>query len=233
MAQFAPAWNITKHTEGGYVNDPKDSGGETYRGVTRLNFPSWKGWPLINKRLPLKTNYVSNELDTLAGEFYQKAFWGAILGKYITNQQTANVIFDQAVIGGTGRTNDFIKFILNRRFGGRFIFNGKTDLDVIRFLNSVDQAEFIKAFNLARRKFFLFSAGKLAKSDDHYNLFFKYNKKTNEYKAKNEKFLAGWIKRVDKYGSDSPADKGGRVAEILTGVTFLGFGVFIERHFHS
>jgi len=34
--------------EGGYCNNPKDRGGETYRGISRKYHPDWKGWSIVD-----------------------------------------------------------------------------------------------------------------------------------------------------------------------------------------
>lgn len=34
--------------EGGYSNNPRDRGGETYRGVSRKYHPGWKGWHAVD-----------------------------------------------------------------------------------------------------------------------------------------------------------------------------------------
>lgn len=44
MADFKIAFDITNKTEAGYANNPDDSGGETYAGISRNNWPYWEGW---------------------------------------------------------------------------------------------------------------------------------------------------------------------------------------------
>ena len=48
MSYFLDAYSITLQHEGGYGNDPDDVGGETYKGISRVYNPSWKGWGLID-----------------------------------------------------------------------------------------------------------------------------------------------------------------------------------------
>lgn len=48
MANFDTAFGITDAHEGGWVNDPADRGGETWRGVARKSNPYWPGWAIID-----------------------------------------------------------------------------------------------------------------------------------------------------------------------------------------
>ena len=48
MSQFLSALAFTLSEEGGYANVAGDTGGETYRGISRNNFSSWEGWPVID-----------------------------------------------------------------------------------------------------------------------------------------------------------------------------------------
>ena len=43
MANFDEAFALTMKSEGGYANNPNDTGGETYKGVSRKNHPKWNG----------------------------------------------------------------------------------------------------------------------------------------------------------------------------------------------
>ena len=79
MASFQEAVGKTELFEGGYVNNPHDSGGETYRGISRKNWPKWAGWSCIDQA---KTREgFPKYLDTnatvqgLVIDFYHKNFW--------------------------------------------------------------------------------------------------------------------------------------------------------------
>ena len=96
MAQFLKAWEITRRNEGGYVNDPSDNGGETYRGISRKNFPVWDGWSIIdNAHLKHGDICLTAEPNVIA--FYTHNFWNPILGDEIINQDAANELFDNSV----------------------------------------------------------------------------------------------------------------------------------------
>ena len=47
--KFEKAFELVVIAEGGYVNDPKDLGGETIYGISRKNNPEWAGWKHIDK----------------------------------------------------------------------------------------------------------------------------------------------------------------------------------------
>jgi len=96
-------------SEGGYVNDPDDSGGETYLGVTRRDHPKAKFWRVIdnlktikdfksiNTKLKLDSDVV-NEIKSI----YKKQYWDTINLDKLTNKQLAHQIFDHAVNAGVG-----------------------------------------------------------------------------------------------------------------------------------
>ena len=48
MSDFNIAYAKTGHAEGGYANNPDDSGGETVQGISRNNFPKWRGWMIVD-----------------------------------------------------------------------------------------------------------------------------------------------------------------------------------------
>jgi lysozyme family protein len=102
MAEFEPAVQNTLVWEGGYANNPHDSGGETYRGISRNNWPSWDGWSIVDA-LRSSPGFPSNldaNSDLLASviQFYRVNFW-----KYdaIAQQNVADKIFDLAVNVGS------------------------------------------------------------------------------------------------------------------------------------
>ena len=46
---FDAAMDYMQPYEGGYVCDPDDSGGDTFRGISRRVWPNWDGWDLIDQ----------------------------------------------------------------------------------------------------------------------------------------------------------------------------------------
>lgn len=114
MADFKLFKPILLQLEGLYANEPGDSGGETWMGISRNNYPAWAGWPIIDaaKRA---MNFILNEdnikilnnvlklnapLQALVDKFYECAEWDTILGDDIENQSIANFMADWEVNAG-------------------------------------------------------------------------------------------------------------------------------------
>ena len=108
MADFSIAYKRTKIFEGGYVNDPQDAGGETYKGVSRRANPNWQGWGIIDaakKEQNFPKNLNGNSaLELLVENLYRSNYWNAVWGDKITNQTVANDMFDTAVNMGVSRS---------------------------------------------------------------------------------------------------------------------------------
>lgn len=117
MADFKKAHVIVMGNEGGYANDPDDRGGETYKGISKNNFPNWKGWPLINlhKIHPgfSQNLEADNGLQALVLEFYKSNFWDALSLDNINDQRVATELYDTGVNMGTGIAAMFLQQSLN------------------------------------------------------------------------------------------------------------------------
>lgn len=106
MASFEQAVAKTELFEGGWVSNPHDSGGETYRGISRHNWPNWAGWATVDSfhnvfnRIPNSNlNWPScldgnTHLQGLVIDFYHKNFWTY---DGITDQDVAWKVFDLGV----------------------------------------------------------------------------------------------------------------------------------------
>lgn len=62
--------DIVKHAikrilslEGGYVNDPDDSGGETIFGITRKNYPNLRLWSIVDKTKNKQSIKLNDHID--------------------------------------------------------------------------------------------------------------------------------------------------------------------------
>lgn len=94
MAEFSEAYKLTSAHEGGYVNDPVDRGGETYRGIARVHHPDWSGWERVDAQR--RKADVPKRLDRDAvlqkavKVFYKHAYWDRFKGDDVPDQALAN-----------------------------------------------------------------------------------------------------------------------------------------------
>lgn len=106
MANFTIALKKVLKNEGGYANNPNDAGGETYKGISRKNHPTWTGWisiDQIKKAHPKGFKTIlehTPELQDKVKDFYKRRFWDELYLDTCGNQELANQAFDMAVNAG-------------------------------------------------------------------------------------------------------------------------------------
>jgi lysozyme family protein len=116
MAEFKKAFEKTMAHEGGYVNDPDDAGGETYRGISRVYNPRWYGWSLIDQEknkfdFPLCLEH-NKELNKSVEDFYKDRYWD-INRLDDFPQIIAEEMFDTGVNMGITKAAKFFQTALN------------------------------------------------------------------------------------------------------------------------
>ena len=116
MAKFSEAYKKTMGHEGGYVNDPTDAGGETYKGISRVYNPGWDGWIVIDtaKGHPNFPRSLDNNmaLQEDVHAFYKDRYWDVNrLDSF--PQRTAEEMFDTGVNMGVKRAARFLQTALN------------------------------------------------------------------------------------------------------------------------
>lgn len=103
MADFKIAYQETMKVEGGYANNPKDRGGETWKGIARNFHPNWPGWSIVDSFKNMsRTNFEkalegSQTLQRLVLEFFKQEFWNTMKLDEFTDQSIANEMFDTGV----------------------------------------------------------------------------------------------------------------------------------------
>lgn len=108
MANFDIAYRRTLGTEGGYVNDPRDKGGETYMGISRKAHPNSDIWTIIDKvdKTGKSNRYITNilkrnsHLTHKIKMIYKNEYWDVFMLDNCKSQKLANEIFDDAVNRG-------------------------------------------------------------------------------------------------------------------------------------
>jgi lysozyme family protein len=188
MAKFDISFEKTMKFEGGYSNNPNDSGGETYKGISRKNFPSWEGWNIIDSIKPKKITVSSlkgKNIDDMVKVFYKEKFWDKIKGDGIINQLFANILFDSIVNMGIQRPVKFLQASLNEldstnKLSEDGIYGDKTYNTLLKYLDSNEDEklnQLIIKFNERRKAF--------------------YQKIVNNNPSQ-KVFLKGWLKRVEE-----------------------------------
>lgn len=122
MANFKAAFILTMGHEGGYANDPDDMGGETYKGISRNNFPKWAGWKIVDDWKSITKGGIDSlnrvlasdgQLQGLVDSFFKSLFWDVNKLDSISNQSIAAELFDTGVNMGVGTAARFLQEALN------------------------------------------------------------------------------------------------------------------------
>lgn len=147
MANFDKAIEKVLINEGGYVNDPADSGGETKFGISKRAYPS----------VDIK-NLTADEAKAI----YKKDYWDKIKGDDIADDVVAYEIFDTAVNMGVRTSTKLVQIVVGAVPDG--ILGAKTlaainetdvELLVVKFkLSKIARYTHLAKTNPKNRKFF-------------------------------------------------------------------------------
>jgi len=94
------------HHEGGYVNHPKDPGGETNLGVTKRVYEEWGG----------TKDMVDLTVEDVA-PIYEKNYWGRVKGDDLPSGLDL-CVFDFAVNAGPGRAAKYLQSMIGTTVDG-------------------------------------------------------------------------------------------------------------------
>lgn len=127
MANFGEAFKKLSVAEGGYVNDPDDNGGETYRGISRKFNHTWQGWKMIDaykkyykvgsKEFKSKLNN-DIQLQKLVYDKYKHSYWDIFELDDVPSQRVAYLLFDTNVNCGPNATIKFAQRVLGLKETG-------------------------------------------------------------------------------------------------------------------
>ena len=117
--EFSTAFEKLMKDEGLWVltHDPNDPGGETWSGISRIAYPDWDGWPLIDeaKTSPSaldRTHKNYSEIKKLTRQFYETQFWLSLACDKLPDG-LAYELFEQAVNLGKRRATAHLQRTLN------------------------------------------------------------------------------------------------------------------------
>jgi lysozyme family protein len=101
QTNFETAFSCVIKSEGGYVNDPHDAGGETNLGVTKAAWAAYLGRAVQDGEMKLLT------VDTVK-PFYKKMYWDKMHCDDLP-KGLDYAAFDFAVNAGVGQSSKFIQ----------------------------------------------------------------------------------------------------------------------------
>lgn len=166
MNTFELALKNTLMWEGGFVDDPKDPGGMTYKGISRRYHPNWEGWKYVDRR-------EFQEADRCVENFYRLNFWLPLRLDEVP-ERVAPLIFDTAVNIGTNSAARLVQKALNV-CGMDLEVDGIIGQKTLRALKETDLEKFAVIFRGYRIAHYV-------------NL--------TERVSSNSRFLYGWLRRA-------------------------------------
>ena len=101
MSKFKEALEVILHHEGGYVNHPKDPGGETNLGVTKRVYEEWGGTKSMKDLTPEDVEPI-----------YKKNYWDKVKGDELP-EALALCVFDFGVNAGPGRAAKYLQSLVS------------------------------------------------------------------------------------------------------------------------
>lgn len=171
--------NKTLETEGYYVNDKLDAGGETYCGIARNANPKWEGWKIVDAHKPLKWNQKINdaELERLVIEIYDAKYYQPIKADMIDSDMIRMHLYDMGVNAGTGAAVKLLQKSINKVYGIAIAVDGVIGNITLTYTNNKAKLnELVNEFINQRRE---------------------YYRNLVAIKPSNQKFLQGWLNRVE------------------------------------
>ena len=170
MADIQKAFVITLGSEGGYSNNPADTGGETMFGIT-IAVARENGYTGAMKAMPLAT----------AQAIYKKKYWDTLKLDAITCQKIANIAFDIAVNAGVGTAAKMLQETVNFMTLKNILVDGDIGATSVGRLNQITSPKDIEEAVLLMSTL----------QGEHYlNCMRK--------REANETFGLGWLRRMRK-----------------------------------
>jgi len=139
-ANYKKCLETILHHEGGYVNHPKDPGGETNLGVTKRVYEEWGG-----------TKDMKDLTVEDVAPIYEKNYWGKVKGDDLPSGLDL-CVFDFAVNAGPGRAAKYLQTMIGTVADGGIGPNTLRALDSYVDANGVEHA--IKEYQKARQGYY-------------------------------------------------------------------------------
>lgn len=201
MAEFEKAQAIVGLSEGGYQNDPRDSGNYyqgsligTNWGISAGTLAGYLG------RVPTQSD-MKNLSKKTAEEILKTNYWTRNNLDKIKNQSIATLLYDGVVNHGTNGMRMLLSKALDT-LGAPMVYYEVFTVQGIKHLNRLNEKR-------------LFFAIKKARAD-------KYRSSTQTH------YIEGWLKRLDRvqyYSGNTLSDIWPIIPVLLIGVLLVGFAL--------
>lgn len=115
VSSWDVAFDFTSGYEGGYVNDPNDMGGETFKGISRVSHSKWPGWEIVD-RMKLMDGFPGcaerdHVLSGMVKAFYRIEFWDEVHGDELP-WKMAVAVFDFAIHSSPKKATRYMQNVL-------------------------------------------------------------------------------------------------------------------------
>lgn len=190
LKDYEDCINILLKEEGVYSKDPNDTGGETFFGISRNNFPMWDGWAIVDvlKKEPNFLTTVKNN-TLLMGKvrsFYKTTFWDKFDLDKVNTKTLCYEILEQSVNIGTSKTTEFIQTTLNA-LNYKGIYG--TDLVVDGRIGNNTRTRLVDVSNSSNTLAEAIMYGINTLQGAHYLKLANSNNPKSDYK----KYIKGWL----------------------------------------
>lgn len=136
---FIDAVNVVLKDEGGYVNDPKDNGGETNYGISKRSYPNVD---------------IKNLTRDGAIAIYHEDFW--LTGPYgdLADSALASKVFNTSVNAGQTRAIKLLQQAANAQ-GAHLVVDGLAGPKTIAAINAMYGPAVLASYREAQEAFYL------------------------------------------------------------------------------
>lgn len=209
MASFNTAINIVLDHEGGYQNNPNDTGNYNSRGdLIGTNYGI--SAPVLESYLsyPPTVNTMRNLSLSIAKDIYRNKFWNRIKGDQINSQPIANIFFD----GHVNHGNTGIRMMQDVLGVPR---DGVVGPQTLQAINTGNERAIYLNYKATRRQFYQ-----------------KISQRPGQ-----SVFLTGWLRRIDSFtdfpGVGTPAGSSTNNAPLLVAAGLIAaFWPELSRQFN-
>ncbi len=132
LVEFDDIIEVVLHHEGGYVNDPKDPGGETNFGIAKRSHPDVD---------------IANLTKEGAKEIYKEVYWDGNKVEELP-EELRHIYFDMCVNQGKGRAVKILQQAVNAKGGDLKVDGGLGPMTLKAILKSNLELDRVRAYRV-------------------------------------------------------------------------------------